>query len=151
MAKHIKAPHRKILHGKDGLVGEIGHIPIPNATTICRCGQIGCLESIIGSKNLAKSTMSPEEKASFIAAHLSIVVVPLIYSLNPQAVILWGDIDTDVLDQLSTRIAAKTLWPSLRDITVELSPLGSNAIAIGACSIALHHLFNQPGLMTRTL
>jgi glucokinase len=35
----------KILRGKDGLAGELGHIPISEAGNTCSCGAVGCLES----------------------------------------------------------------------------------------------------------
>jgi predicted NBD/HSP70 family sugar kinase len=137
-----------MLHGKQGLVGEIGHLPIPGATCRCRCGQIGCLEAVIGRHALQKNTnRTPIEDAEFIAEQISFAILPLIYALNPQQIILWGDIEVSVPHQLQKRISAKTLWPSLTNMTVEVSPLGKNAIALGACSIALNHLFQQPGLI----
>ena len=35
----------KIHRGKDGLAGELGHIPISEAGNTCACGAVGCLES----------------------------------------------------------------------------------------------------------
>ena len=35
----------KIHRGKDGLAGELGHIPISEAGNTCSCGAVGCLES----------------------------------------------------------------------------------------------------------
>ncbi len=37
--------NRKIHRGKDGLAGELGHIPISEAGNTCSCGARGCLES----------------------------------------------------------------------------------------------------------
>ncbi len=37
-----------ILHGGDGNIGEIGHLPVPGSTIPCRCGRTGCLENIAG-------------------------------------------------------------------------------------------------------
>ncbi len=142
----------KMLHGNKGLVGEIGHIPLPNATQICRCGQKGCLEAIIGRHAIQKSSIPLHEQAEFISQNLSFVLVPLIYALNPQKIIVWGDVDQFITKKLHAKIINKTLWPSMTSIQVDISPLGKNAIALGACSIMLHHLFQQPGLIaTQTL
>lgn len=142
----------KMLHGNQGLVGEIGHIPLPNATQMCRCGQQGCLEAIIGRHAIQKRTFAPHEKSEFISEHLSFVLVPLIYALNPQKLIVWGDVDQFITKKLQAKIINKTLWPSMTSIQVDISPLGKNAIALGACSIMLHHLFQQPGLIaTQTI
>jgi len=35
----------KIHRGKDGLAGELGHIPISESGNTCSCGAVGCLES----------------------------------------------------------------------------------------------------------
>jgi glucokinase len=35
----------KIYRGKDGLAGELGHIPISGTGITCSCGAVGCLES----------------------------------------------------------------------------------------------------------
>jgi len=43
----------KIMEGKSGLAGELGHIQIEHETDfLCNCGKIGCLESIIGSNGI---------------------------------------------------------------------------------------------------
>ena len=36
----------KIHRGKDGLAGELGHIPISESVNACSCGATGCLESL---------------------------------------------------------------------------------------------------------
>ena len=35
----------KTYRGKDGLAGELGHIPISDSGITCSCGAVGCLES----------------------------------------------------------------------------------------------------------
>ena len=142
----------KMLHGNQGLVGEIGHVPLPNATQVCRCGQQGCLEAIIGRHAVKQKKLAPHKLSETISQNLSFVLVPLIYALNPQKIIIWGDVDQFITKKLQAKIINKTLWPSMTSIQVDISPLGKNAIALGACSIMLHHLFQQPGLIaTQTL
>lgn len=38
----------KILHGKSGNIGELGHLNSPNGEIACVCGKIGCIETEIG-------------------------------------------------------------------------------------------------------
>ena len=137
----------RMLHGPQGLVGEIGHIPLPTSNKLCRCGQYGCLEATIGRHALQKKKVTHEETSSFVSEHLSFAVLPLVYAINPQKIIIWGDINIDTTQKLQKKISENTLWPSMNSIQVQISPLGKNAIALGACSIALHHLFQQPGLI----
>lgn len=44
----------EIIKGKNGVAGELGHIPIKGNKLPCGCGNIGCLENMAGGKFLAK-------------------------------------------------------------------------------------------------
>lgn len=41
-----------IYRGKNGVAGELGHIPVINNNKICACGNIGCIETICSGKAL---------------------------------------------------------------------------------------------------
>jgi glucokinase len=43
----------KVLHGRDSLAGEIGHIPLSDAGPPCSCGGRGCLESLASGTAIA--------------------------------------------------------------------------------------------------
>jgi predicted NBD/HSP70 family sugar kinase len=40
------------VRGGRGLAGEIGHVPYPDHTTPCPCGQVGCIETIVSGQAL---------------------------------------------------------------------------------------------------
>lgn len=40
----------RLIRGKNGFAGELGHLPVSNAEIICACGLHGCLESVAGGK-----------------------------------------------------------------------------------------------------
>jgi glucokinase len=44
----------KTYRGKDGLAGELGHVPISNSGITCSCGAVGCLESLCSGSALAE-------------------------------------------------------------------------------------------------
>lgn len=44
----------KIFRGENGGGGNIGHIPIRNATEICECGKTGCIEAVASAKAIKK-------------------------------------------------------------------------------------------------
>ena len=49
--------HGELHRGAQGCAGDIGHIQIPvagRATSICRCGNIDCLEALAGGAALAR-------------------------------------------------------------------------------------------------
>lgn len=43
-----------ILEGKNGVAGELGHIPVMGSNDICSCGNTGCIEIYASGKNLQK-------------------------------------------------------------------------------------------------
>ena len=44
----------EIYRGDDGAAGDIGHIAVDGNTAVCRCGQVGCLETIAGGHGLGR-------------------------------------------------------------------------------------------------
>ena len=46
----------KVLTGKNGTAGELGHIPAAGSDLVCGCGNRGCIENLAGGKYLAGLT-----------------------------------------------------------------------------------------------
>ena len=44
----------KTYRGKDGLAGELGHVPISDSGNTCSCGAVGCLESFCSGSAIAQ-------------------------------------------------------------------------------------------------
>jgi allose kinase len=44
--------HGRLLEGKNGVSGELGHLPVPGDTTPCPCGNAGCIEMRASGKRL---------------------------------------------------------------------------------------------------
>jgi predicted NBD/HSP70 family sugar kinase len=42
----------QLLHGTDGMVGELGHCQVAGATSACGCGKVGCLETVASGRHL---------------------------------------------------------------------------------------------------
>ena len=42
----------ELLVGKNGVSAELGHIPVPNSTRICGCGNVGCIETLASGRYL---------------------------------------------------------------------------------------------------
>ncbi|OLT22163.1 hypothetical protein BJF81_13490 [Ornithinimicrobium sp. CNJ-824] len=49
----------KLHRGSTGLAGEIGHTRLSGATGRCRCGNVGCLETMSGIEGLARELPAP--------------------------------------------------------------------------------------------
>ncbi|MBZ5514793.1 MAG: ROK family protein [Acidobacteriia bacterium] len=44
----------KIIRGRDGLAGEIGHLPVSDTGVLCSCGARGCLETFCSGEAIAR-------------------------------------------------------------------------------------------------
>jgi predicted NBD/HSP70 family sugar kinase len=52
----------RLYRGARGLAGAIGHTPVPNAEgVICPCGNLGCLDAVVGGEALARDGRSLAE------------------------------------------------------------------------------------------
>lgn len=95
------------LLGKNGVAGELGHIPVDGSDEICGCGLVGCIENLAGGKYLARLKMNryPEtDIAEIFAEHendsdvqkfvarLSACAVTEINILDPDYVIIGGGV-----------------------------------------------------------
>lgn len=94
----------EIYKGKNGVSGELGHIPIPESKLACGCGNIGCIENYAGGKYLAKycqhskidietvfSSMPKEDIDNYIN-YIAIAIATEINILDPDSVLLGGGV-----------------------------------------------------------
>jgi predicted NBD/HSP70 family sugar kinase len=106
----------RIYRGAAGIAGEIGHTSLPDAAEWCRCGNRGCLETVVSlgplSRRLARIGIPPaaggagwpasplQENALAVRVLIEAgrilgrALADLCNCLNPEAVILGGEIGT---------------------------------------------------------
>ncbi|MGN6607334.1 MAG: ROK family protein [Jatrophihabitans sp.] len=165
----------KLLHGRYGRAGEIGHNIVDGRGPRCHCGRRGCLETYVGDAALldlagrAGPPTTPAVATLFndarggnkqamtavrkVAASLGHGIAALVNTIDPQRVILAGS-STHVLD-----IAHDELLGGLRRNVfgegpdVELAPpaLGADLALVGAAEIAFGSLLTDPVGAVRAL
>jgi predicted NBD/HSP70 family sugar kinase len=151
----------RIYRGADGLAGEIGHTSLPDATEWCRCGNRGCLETVVSLaplyRRLARIGVPPAvggagwpvtrlqdntlaarvlTEAGRILGH---ILADLCNCLNPEAVILGGEIGTagpplvadvrESIDRYAQPAAAEA-------VQVLPAGLGARSELVGAVALA---------------
>lgn len=97
----------QLLSGKNGVAGELGHIPVIGNDRVCGCGNRGCIETLVGGKNLTDwlDRNYPDERIdqlfvrhgddAFVREYIdwiAIAVATEINILNPDIVILGGGV-----------------------------------------------------------
>ncbi|GAA1826687.1 ROK family transcriptional regulator [Luedemannella flava] len=147
----------EIFTGAAGLAGEIGHITVDEQGRICRCGNRGCLETLVGGPYLldllpAGRADGPPTLHTLVTAALDgdlgsrrvvadagravgTVAAMLCNVLNPQRVIVGGDLaeaEDLLLDPIRESLQRRTLPSAAATVEVVPAELGARATALGA-------------------
>jgi N-acetylglucosamine repressor len=175
----------QLYRGTSFTAGEIGHTTIDINGPICRCGNYGCLETLVGGASLTvraqqalrsgkKSILKDmvegnleliDGKILFLAAsqkdqvamdvlegtgyYLGIGIANLINTLNPSLIILSGGVfgaADFIMGSLRKTVEKRVLAKSAHAVSIVISELGENAIAIGAFTLVLKKMFTPTGL-----
>ncbi len=123
--------HGRLLEGKNGNSGELGHIPIAGDTTICPCGSEGCIEMHASGKRLEEIQKQyfPDEKNfdvllqnhkdhPAIVAFLDYVAIAIATEINildPDCILMGGgvlNIPSFPYEALLDRIRYRTRKPT---------------------------------------
>lgn len=159
--------NQSLFRGTQAGAGEIGHTLIqPDSGTVCRCGQTGCLETLVTQPVLESELfglkidptlpdanrfeqvlqLAKEGNQQVMDAlqksgrYLSIALINLVNTLNPECIILGGmyaqgaDIYLPILRQ---QVKAHAFGGLGDGVKIEASQFGLNAGMIGAASLVL--------------
>jgi N-acetylglucosamine repressor len=157
----------QLYRGNGGGAGEFGHIVINEDGPACECGKRGCLEAYIGEKGLVQSSqyISPNKSIDEImqlvesgnktaiqilesaGRMLGKEIANLVNILNPERIIISGEgvrYGHTFFDMMQSAVEQNTTKSHFRDLTIRVDPLGDDAWARGAASLALDQLFASP-------
>ncbi|MEO5656728.1 MAG: ROK family protein [Nitrospiria bacterium] len=152
-----------VLHGRDGIAGEIGHQTIdPNGPT-CGCGNTGCVEAYASATGLmanyhrrtghdpaalsgallARQAREGDREARAVFGEmgwaLGILCANLINLLNPTLIVVGGGLSRAWLlfrPAMSQEIARRAIRPAARGVIIRRARLGPAAGMIGAARAA---------------
>lgn len=152
----------QILYGTGGIAGEIGHIQVPGHRKLCKCGGLGCLETIASIRSIMTSlqelgmpvrtmndlnrllgdgdvrvTRQIQEAGRAMGYALSQVC----NILNPELIVIGGlfTMAGEVfLNQVREAVNQLAFPDSASDMTLVLSSLGSSAPLRGAMAKAVN-------------
>lgn len=136
-----------IHRGAQGTAGDIGHIQVADFDAVCRCGNLGCVESVAGGAALArqlaaigKDTAESRDVADLVrrgdpdAAQavreagrlLGRVLTAAVNLVNPALIMIGGDISE----------AGDQLLAGVREVVYRRStPLAANALVITSATL----------------
>lgn len=161
----------RMLEGSTGYGGEVGHMQVNPDGSACHCGARGCWETEVGEDALVRRAglqpggRSPAEEVlrraragdaqcreavEITARWISVGLIDLVNSLNPEMLIL-GGMFQELLD-LARPTIARLLHEGIYDAEhqrVELVKprFGRDAVLMGAAELALQVILNDPASM----
>ncbi|WP_165219630.1 ROK family protein [Aquisphaera insulae] len=169
----------RLLAGRDGSAGELGHTRVSDDGPLCGCGGRGCLEAHLAPSRLTalwrgESPGAPprdvdrrftemivaarggDPKARSVLAEaadrLARGLGNVVSLLNPERIILGGrfvEAGEAILDPLRDRLPSYALPELVRGVDVRLAELGESSTALGMASYVREKLFAVPSAADR--
>lgn len=158
----------KVFRGHGGSAGELGHMVIDPEGPTCVCGLQGCLVTFVGSQPILKHAQKlglehqkitellsalkegdpiARDVISSVAKSLGLAVAGLMNMMNPERVILGGDLalaGDSLLHPLRECVQTRSLWSAISNSNIVTSTLGEQVIALGAATSILQRTLTQP-------
>lgn len=160
----------QIFYGDGFSSGEIGHLSVVEDGMQCRCGNVGCLETVASTRaiiNRVKENVGQQEGSSLrsilsayengnraveeiildAAHYLGISLANLIGILNVQNIIISGylvEFGDRVLSVIRECVEQRVLSTLAKETTIEFSELGSDNVILGASALVLSEEFGLP-------
>lgn len=159
-----------VLRGADGAAGDVGHLRTQgHDDTVCRCGNIGCIESVASITSittrlrnrleLSQDQPDPDliallrdgnpfavNEVRKAAMEIGAVAVTLVHVFNPAALILNGPLalaSDDLLAGVRAVVYRRALPLATRALRIGNSTLGGDAGVIGAIHLAVQRAFSS--------
>lgn len=152
----------QLFRGANGTAGEIGHTTIDEFGRLCRCGNRGCLETIVSTTQVL-ALLAPTHGAVTIpdvvaAARagdagcrriladtgraVGVAVANLCNLVNPELVLIGGSLAEAgdlLLDPMREIVARYGVPSAVDDLAIRAALLGDRAELLGAVALALRH------------
>jgi predicted NBD/HSP70 family sugar kinase len=133
----------RLLTGKNGLAGEIGHLPVKPNGGLCGCGRRGCLETLASDSALAKlvsdrvgreidmgeiiqlvraGELTIGRELAQVTKHLAFALATSINLFNPSTLFVCSrmfDLDDTLLDRVRGQTERLALKPSFESCRIE--------------------------------
>lgn len=153
----------RLFRGGNGAAGEIGHTTINELGRICRCGNRGCLETIVSSSEvlalLAHTHGSDMTIPDVLSAArrgdvgcrrvladtgrtVGVAVANLCNIINPQRILVGGELAHAgdlLLDPMREIVGRYGVPGAVRGLEIRLAELGTRATLLGAVALGLQH------------
>jgi predicted NBD/HSP70 family sugar kinase len=151
----------RLYRGRNGTAGEIGHTTFDEFGDVCRCGNRGCLETIIAAKSVV-ALLEPRYRSDLTIAdivqmasdgdtacirvladtgrHAGVAIANLCNLINPEVILVGGELALAgelMLAPMRESVRRCGIPSSTQDLHIDLAALGARAPVLGAVALAL--------------
>ena len=150
----------RLHRGFAGTAGEIGHVQVDPRGDICRCGNRGCLDTVVSSTAIldllrgshgdltlrdlitraVAGDLGCQRVVADVGDRIGSVVATLVTTLNPQVVLVGGELAEAgelLIAPMRATIARHSPPNTVGSVQVQLGELGGEAEVVGALIYAL--------------
>ena len=151
----------RLYRGRNGTAGEIGHTTFDEFGAVCRCGNRGCLETIVAARavvelleprfgtqltiaDIVRMAQDGDTACSRVLAdtgrQAGVAVASLCNLFNPERILIGGELAQAgelLLAPMRESVRRCGIPSSTEGLTIRLAELGARASALGAVALAL--------------
>ncbi|MFC5407056.1 ROK family transcriptional regulator [Cohnella soli] len=159
-----------IYSGKKGAAGEIGHIAVDPQGEICKCGQVGCLETVLGSPYVLDKcgtiaaqigVAAPESMEELLARYeagedwlepifdrilyvCKVMIFGTVQFLSPEAVIVegWINRSAKLMEKLNASVETSSFPFVFSKIGLMPATFGEKGALYGSAALMLQKIFS---------
>lgn len=156
----------EVFRGAHGFGGELGHLVVEPGGALCRCGNHGCLETVVGRLHVARqlgldapaadwadrlvaagADARADELLERVVEAIASALVSAIDLFDPAGIVLSGDLAplaAQVAPQVRQRVDARVLGARWAHYEVRPSTLAADAVVTGAVAAGLDAILDDP-------
>jgi predicted NBD/HSP70 family sugar kinase len=151
----------RLYRGARGIAGEIGHVTVDDRGQMCRCGNRGCLETLVGAGALTEQLRRSHDGEITIERIVTLaregdpgcrrviadaghavgrVAAMLCNQFNPERIVVGGELALAgdlLLDPIRESIRRYAVPAAVEDLTVVAGALGERAELMGALALVV--------------
>ncbi len=152
----------RLLRGKNGYAGELGHISVQKDGALCACGNRGCLEKAVSAESIrekfgfeshrqaflaaARGDENGKAALSYIACLFAQALSGLVNLLNPEAIVLYGELNEGqelLFPLIEQELSARSAVARESGVLILPSLLTEDAIIASSADAILDAYFSQ--------
>lgn len=150
-----------LFHGRNGVAGEIGHTTTDEFGPVCRCGNRGCLETLIAARaviDLLEPSLGPgltvpdvvrrahegdnacARVLADVGRQAGVAVANLCNLVNPELILIGGELAVAgelLLAPMRESVRRCGIPSATSDLRIETAALGARAPVLGAVALVL--------------